>query len=83
MQRYAEEALAEHLKNDLQPALDKEIKARGGRIFYDITPEQADHIIYLAMRQTQRYRGLVASGASLVVPYGVKGRHKSIALTFP
>ncbi|HOK85106.1 MAG TPA: transglycosylase domain-containing protein [Tenuifilum sp.] len=64
MQRYAEEALAEHLKNDLQPALDKEIKARGGRIFYDITPEQADHIIYLAMRQTQRYRGLVASGAS-------------------
>lgn len=64
MQRYAEEALADHLKNELQPALDKEIKARGGRIFYDITPEQADHIIYLAMRQTQRYRGLVASGAS-------------------
>jgi penicillin-binding protein 1A len=64
MQRYAEEALAEHLKNDLQPALDKEIKARGGKIFYDITPEQADHIIYMAMRQTQRYRGLVASGAS-------------------
>lgn len=64
MQRYAEEALTDHLKNDLQPALDKETKARGGRIFYDITPEQADHIIYLAMRQTQRYRGLVASGAS-------------------
>jgi len=61
MQRYAEESVTEHLKHDLQPALDKEIKARGGKIFYDLTPEQADHIIYMAMRQTQRYRGLIAS----------------------
>ncbi len=64
MQQYAEEALRNHLKNELQPVLDKEIKLRGGRLFYDITPEQADHIIYMAMRQTERYRGLVASGAS-------------------
>jgi len=64
MQRYAEESVTEHLKNDLQPTLDKEIKTRGGKIFYDLTPEQVDHIIYMAMRQTQRYRGLIASGAS-------------------
>ncbi|WP_246249238.1 penicillin-binding protein 1A [Tenuifilum thalassicum] len=64
MQRYAEEALRSHLKNDLQPALDNEIKNRGNRIFYDITTEQVKHILYSAMRQTQRYRGLVAAGAS-------------------
>lgn len=64
MQRYAEDALVSHLRNELQPVLDKEIKARGGRLFYDITTEQADQIIYLAMRQTDRYRGLVASGAT-------------------
>ncbi|MDI3525908.1 MAG: penicillin-binding protein [Tenuifilum sp.] len=64
MQRYAEEALKSHLKDDLQPALDNEIKNRGNRIFYDITQEQVKHILYSAMRQTQRYRGLVAAGAS-------------------
>lgn len=65
MQHYAEVSLVNHLKFDLQPLLDKEIKARNGNIFSSkITKEEADHIFYLAMRQTERYRHLRNAGVS-------------------
>ncbi len=65
MQEYAETSLKEHLKTELQPTLDNEIKARGGRLFSSkITTEQANDIIYSAMRQTERYRLLRNTGAS-------------------
>lgn len=65
MQEYAEASLKNHLKNDLQPTLEGEIKARGGKLFSSkITPEQADDIIFSAMRQTERYRILRNGGAS-------------------
>lgn len=65
MQQYAEESLKEHLKNELQPALDVEIKARRGSPFSsNISPEQASDIIYFAMRQTERYRILRNNGVA-------------------
>lgn len=63
MQEYAESSLTEHLKTELQPVLDGEIKARRGSPFSSkITPEQASDIIYTAMRQTERYRLLRNTG---------------------
>lgn len=65
MQEYAESSLRDHLKNELQSTLDKEIKARGGRLYSsNITTEQANDMIYMAMRQTERYRLLRNAGAT-------------------
>ncbi len=55
MQRYAEESLVEQLKNDVQPALDAQIK-RTGRIFNNINKQEEADIILRAMKQTDRYR---------------------------
>ncbi|HNT41659.1 MAG TPA: transglycosylase domain-containing protein [Tenuifilaceae bacterium] len=65
MQEYAEKSLTDHLKFELQPQLDREIKSRGGVLFSSqITREQANQIMYSAMRQTERYRLLRNAGAS-------------------
>ncbi|MGE0078494.1 MAG: penicillin-binding protein 1A [Bacteroidales bacterium] len=65
MQEYAENSLKDHLKTELQPVLDQEIKARRGVPYSSkITPEQANDITYLAMRQTERYRLLRNAGAT-------------------
>ena len=66
MQAIAEEVLQQHLREELQPTLDSEIKARGGRLFArtDINQQQMDDIIYRAMRQTERYRVLHNAGKS-------------------
>ncbi len=65
MQEYAESSVRDHLKKELQPTLDKEIKARRGKLYSSkITPEQANDIIYTAMRQTERYRLLRNAGTS-------------------
>lgn len=65
MQEYAESSLRDHLKNELQSTLDKEIKSRGGRLYSsNITTEQANDMIYMAMRQTERYRLLRNAGAT-------------------
>ena len=65
MQQYAEFALEEHLKKSLQPALNREIKWKGGRIWgKDISKEQEKHLTMLAIKQTERYRTMRAGGAS-------------------
>lgn len=65
MQSYAEEALQQHLKKEMQPALDAEIRARKNLfIRNDLTQEQIDGIMYRAMRQTERYRLLRNAGKS-------------------
>lgn len=65
MQTYAEEAVENHLGKFLQPAFDQEQKARRYRLFADaLTDDQINGILNNAMRQTERYRVLRASGAS-------------------
>jgi penicillin-binding protein 1A len=65
MQRYAEQSVAEHLKNDLQPMLSKELKHRKKFPFSDdLTPEQVTQIIRQAVVNSERYRTMKAEGAS-------------------
>lgn len=66
MQSYAEEVLQQHLREEMQPVLDAEFKARGNKLFIkdDLTDEQIDEIMYRAMRQTERYRLLRVAGKS-------------------
>lgn len=59
MQKFAEEAVEEHLGDYLQPAFDQEQKQRKNRLFHDdLTNDQIDAILLQAMRQTERYRVL-------------------------
>lgn len=62
MQAYAEEVLQQHLKEELQPALDNEIRARRTLFSPDLSRSQIDDIMYRAMRQTERYRLLRRAG---------------------
>lgn len=66
MQRYAEEAVVEHIGKFLQPAFDAEQKALGYKLFgEDLTDEQVDAILQMAVRQTERYRVLRNNGVSM------------------
>ena len=57
MQQYAEDAVAEHLGDYLQPAFDEEQKQQRYRLFHnDLSQEQIDAILKRSMRQTQRYQ---------------------------
>ena len=57
MQRYAEEAVQEHMAGHLQPAFDRERKARGGDPFSSsLSAEQRKKILDRAMRQSERWR---------------------------
>lgn len=64
MQRYAEEAVAEHLSN-LQRVFFKQIKGRkyGPFYFQGNAEDQYQTIMNRGMKQTPRYRNLVESGA--------------------
>ncbi|HZJ73469.1 MAG TPA: transglycosylase domain-containing protein [Perlabentimonas sp.] len=65
MQQYAEEAVAEHLGEYLQPEFNYEQKQNDYRLFNkDLSNEQIDGILLNGMRQTQRYRGLRNNGAT-------------------
>ncbi|MDR1227061.1 MAG: transglycosylase domain-containing protein [Prevotellaceae bacterium] len=66
MQTYAEQALESHLKNELQPALNAEIKNKGGRIWgSSVSPEQEKELTLMAIKQTERYRVLRNAGWSV------------------
>ena len=57
IQRYAEEATVEHLKNDLQPALDAELKLRQRFPFSNSrNPKLNEQSIRQAMTSSERYR---------------------------
>lgn len=59
MQQYAEEAVEEHLKNDLQLAFDLEKEHQETAPFTeDLSAEQVENIMNLAMRRSERYRVL-------------------------
>jgi penicillin-binding protein 1A len=63
MQDYAEQAVAEHLK-ELQKQFFDHWKGRKNAPFYGITEAKADLIINQAVKRSDRYRKLKKSGAS-------------------
>lgn len=62
MQTYAEEAMAEHMRKDLQPVFDKEKKGRSYAPFSRSVANQVDDLLLKAMKVTDRYRGLKKQG---------------------
>lgn len=65
MQQYAEEAVKEHLGDYLQPQFFKEKKGRTKAPYSNmLSQEQVNEILERAMKQTDRYRSMKASGAS-------------------
>ena len=63
MQRYAEEAVQEHVSN-LQRVFFKEQKRNPTAPFYDLENEQIDALMLRAMKDTDRYRLLKKGGKS-------------------
>ena len=65
MQRYAEEAVAEHLGDFLQPLFFKEKKGRSKAPYSNqLKQEEVNLILDKAMKQSDRYRSMKANGAS-------------------
>ena len=64
MQRYAEQALKEHMAEIVQPRMEAQIRSRGGSLFPDLDKEESDAKIDEAVRQTDRWREMSKSGAS-------------------
>ncbi|MDR0537045.1 MAG: transglycosylase domain-containing protein [Tannerellaceae bacterium] len=65
MQQYAEEAVREHLAEDLQPKFFAEKKGRSYAPFAkDLKPEEMELIMSRSMQQTERYRSMKKDGAS-------------------
>lgn len=66
MQKYAEEALTEHLSQELQNAFNTEQENNPNAPYYEeLSNEELKDIIDLAMRRTERYRSLRRTGASM------------------
>ena len=65
MQKYAEEAIAEHLSKDLQPKFFEEKRGRPRAPFTNkISPKDYKKILKMSMLNTDRYRSLKNAGAS-------------------
>jgi penicillin-binding protein 1A len=65
MQRYAEEAVVTHLKNNLQPAFNKHIRNLKNKPFSnDLSTEAVEGIMDQSIKQTERYRLAKVSGKS-------------------
>lgn len=63
MQKYAEEALEDHLKLDLQPAFDKHLKRLNNPPFSgDMSNSEVDDLLNRFIRQSERYRILRLEG---------------------
>lgn len=64
MQRYAEEAVEEHLGGYLQPVFEKEKKGRSFAPFSQSVAKRVDSLLYTSMKVTDRYRKLKKEGLS-------------------
>lgn len=65
MQKYAEEAVHEHLSRDLQPLFDKEkVKKHRPPFSNDMTPTEIEEVLDRSIRQSERYRVLSKQGMS-------------------
>ncbi len=63
MQRYAEEAVQKQLKEQIQPAMDKQYRETGV-LFSDLDKEEIDKIIRRAIRYSDRQREMSNAGYS-------------------
>lgn len=63
MQKYAEMAVLNHMKGDVQPRFNKQIKNRNS-IFSSLSKAEQTDIIKRAIKQTDRYRELNRAGYS-------------------
>ncbi|RSC95073.1 penicillin-binding protein 1A [Tenacibaculum singaporense] len=63
MQKYAEEAVYEHMAN-LQTYFDKEQKRNKNAPFYDINKKEIEKIIRRAKQNSERYKRMKAAGKS-------------------
>jgi penicillin-binding protein 1A len=64
MQRYAEEAVAEHLGLDLQPTFYETMKDVKKAPFSDISEDDIQRLLTQAMKQSDRYRHMKEAGSS-------------------
>lgn len=65
MQKYAEQAVAQHLGKDLQGKFDAELKYKRNAPFAnDVTQEEADKLMKQARRWSDRYRIMKKNGSS-------------------
>lgn len=65
MQKYAEDAVAEHVGKTLQPKFNREKRGRKSAPFSkNVSEEEIDGIMNRAMRQSERFRAMKAVGAS-------------------
>ena len=62
MQRYAEEAVAKHLSEEIQPAFEKELRNRKGDPFVNLSKEQEEKFLTQAMKNSDRWREMKAEG---------------------
>ena len=65
MQRYAEEAVYQHVARYLQPAFSKEIARKASAPYTDkLTPQQIRSILNRSITQSERWRNMKAAGYS-------------------
>ena len=64
LQKYAEKAVEKHMKEVIQPAFFKELARRKGDPFNNLTKEQEEHFLTLAMKASDRYYQMKQDGAS-------------------
>lgn len=65
MQRYAEEAVAEHMGNSIQPAFFKEISRRRSKSpFVNLSSSQVEKYLLRSMRESDRYLDMKEAGCS-------------------
>lgn len=65
MQRYAEESLAKHLSENLQPLFDRRVRSLKNPPFSNnMTASEIDEILNRSIRQTERFRILLEAGKS-------------------
>ncbi len=65
MQKYAEEAVREHLSADLQPLFYRQVKGnRNPPYSNDITKDQVARLLETSVKQSDRYRSLKRAGVS-------------------
>ena len=65
MQKYAEEAVYQHVARYLQPAFDKENKPKPSSPYSDkLTPQQIRYILNRSITQSERWRMMKAAGCT-------------------
>lgn len=64
MQKYAEEAVREHICNYLQPMFFQHIKGTSNPPFYNLSAEETEKILVSAMKKSERYELMKDGGAT-------------------